>query len=193
VGPISWYKLDNSGADSGANGAALAISSGLAFIADRKNASLSALEFGAGGGSAVVAAPKIAAGSNFTFSFWFKYAGKDTTARILAATPGNGIFFSAKPTTVAFGIGLPAAFSVSGAFVAGQWTHAAGVYDGKNALLYVNGRLAGTLAAPGSIAGDLTGLRFGGPEAAPWSGTLDDIRIYKRVLTAAEIAKIYAQ
>ncbi|MBW8890583.1 MAG: hypothetical protein JF616_22750 [Fibrobacteres bacterium] len=39
----------------------------------------------------------------------------------------------------------------------------------------------------------MTSLRFGGLEGTPWSGTLDDIRIYKRALTAAEIANIFAQ
>jgi hypothetical protein len=191
VGPISWYKLDNNGADSGANAAALAIAGGAAFAADRKNAALSALEFPASGGSAVVAAPKIAAGSKFTFAFWFKSAAKDSAARIFAATPENEIFFSTKLNTLGFGVTLSTAFSASGTFVANQWTHAAGVFDGKTVQLYLNGKLAGTLAAAGSLAGDLAGLRFGGPEAAPWTGALDDIRIYKRALTAAEILRVY--
>ncbi|MBW8886130.1 MAG: cadherin-like beta sandwich domain-containing protein [Fibrobacteres bacterium] len=193
VGPISWYKLDNNGSDSGLNAAALVFTGGSAFAADRKSVKLSALEFDGTGGSATVAFPKIAAGSKFTFSFWFKNAAKDTATRIIAATPDNSIFFSAKPNAIAFGVSLSASFSASGIFIAGLWTHAAGVYDGKTVQLYVNGVLVGTLAAAGSISGDLTGLRFGGTDGAPWSGTLDDVRIYRRVMTAGEIAKIYAQ
>ncbi len=193
VGPISWYKLDNNGSDSGVNASALVFAGGAAFVADRKNAKLSALEFDGTGGSATVASPGVAAGSKFTFSFWFKNAAKDTAARFFAATPDNGIFFTTKSATLAFGVTLVAPLSASGAFVADQWTHAAGVYDGKTLQLYLNGKASGTLAAVGSTAGDLTGLRFGGPEGTPWTGTLDDIRIYKRVLTAAEIAKVYAQ
>jgi hypothetical protein len=193
VGPISWYKLDGNGADSGLNSAPLTLSAGLAFAADRKSGKLSALEFGGNGGSATVGSPKVAAGSDFTFSFWFKSAGKDSAARFFAATPGDGIFFSTKLTALAFGVSLPAASSVTGTFAANQWTHAAGVYNGKTVQLYVNGKLAGTLAAAGSVSGDLTGLRFGGPEEASWTGTLDDIRIYRRALTAAEIAKLQAQ
>lgn len=193
VGPISWYNLDNNGADSGLNAAPLSITGGAAFAADRMKAKLSALEFDGSGGAAIVAAPAIPAGSNFTFSFWFKYAGKDTAAQIFAATPGNGIFFTTKPTALGFGVSVPAPFSVAGTFVADQWTHAAGVYNGKSLQLYVNGKSAGTLAAAGSISGDLAGLRFGSPETAPWAGALDDIRIYKRVMTAAEIVRLHAQ
>jgi hypothetical protein len=192
VGPISWYKLDGNGADSGANAEPLQIT-GAAFAADRKNALLSALAFSGSGGSATVTDPEIAAGSNFTFSFWFKNAGKDTVAHFFAATPGNVVFFSTKLTTLGFGVSVPTALTASGTFVADRWTHAAGVYNGKTVQLYLNGIPAGTLAAVGSTSGDLTGLRFGGPETAPWTGALDDVRIYKRVLTAAEIAKIHAQ
>ena len=92
-----------------------------------------------------------------------------------------------------FGVSVPAPLSVTGTFVPDQWTHAAGVYNGKTLQLYVNGKPAGTLAAAGPTLGDLTGLRFGGPEEAPWEGALDEIRIYKRVLTAAEIVKLHAQ
>lgn len=193
VGPITWYKLDGNGADSGLNEASLVTTAGTAYVADRKNAKLSALAFDGSGGSAVVADPKVAAGSNFTFSFWFKNAGKDSATHYFAATPENGIFFSTKLNVLGFGVSVPTAYSVSGTFVADQWTHAAGVYNGKTLQLYVNGKLAATLAAAGSPLGDLTALRFGGLEGTPWSGTLDDIRIYKRVLTAAEIANIYAQ
>lgn len=192
VGPISWYKLDNNGVDSGLNAASLKTTAGIVFANDRKGAKFSALEFSGNGESAAVASPKVAAGSNFTFSFWFKNSGKDSTAHDFAATPGNEIFFSTKLNALAFGVSVPTSISVSGAFVAEEWTHAAGVYNGKTLQLYLNGKLAATLAATGSIAGDLSDLRFGGPEATPWSGTLDDIRIYKRAMTAAEVAKIYA-
>lgn len=192
VGPISWYKLDNSDADSGSNAAPLSIAGAASFAADRKGAPLAALEFSPAGGSATVSAPKFAAGSGFTFAFWFKYAGKDTVAHTLAATPGNAIFFTAKPTILAFGVSLPTVFTAPGTFVAEQWTHAAGVFDGKTVQLYLNGKLSGTLAAPGAATGDLNGLRFGGPEAAPWTGILDDVRIYKRAMSAAEIARIYS-
>jgi len=193
VGPISWYKLDNNGADSGLNASALTITGGTAFGNDRKNAKLSALQFDGSGGSGIVTAPKVAAGSKFTFAFWFQNSGKDTASHSILATQGNEIFFTTKLNSLGFGVSLPTTFSLPVTFGADQWTHAAGVYDGKTLQLYLNGRLAATLAAPGSPLGDLTDLRFGGSESSPWSGMLDDIRIYKRVLTAAEVAKIYAQ
>lgn len=196
VGPITWYKLDNHGNDSGLNAAALNLTGGLAFTADRKNVAQSALEFSGNGASATVpTVPTVAnpAGSIFTITFWFRNAGTDTTTRIFAATPEGEISFATKRTTLAFNLQIPAAVSVSGAFVANQWTYAAAVYNGKTLQIFMNGIIAGTLAANGVTVGDLTGLRFGGSEALPWTGFLDDFRVYKRALTPAEIAKIYAQ
>ncbi len=193
VGPISWYKLDNNGVDSGLNAAPLKITDGMVFSADRKGAKFSALEFSGKGESALVSSPKVAAGSSFTFSFWFLNPGTHASSISFAATPGNEIFFAMKMTTLEFGVSAPTASSVSGTWVANQWTHAAGVYNGKTVQLYVNGKIAGSLALPGTITGDLTDLLFGGSVETPWSGALDDIRIYKRALTAAEVAKIFAQ
>jgi hypothetical protein len=69
------------------------------------------------------------------------------------------------------------------------WTHLAMTYDGANMRFYVNGALVGTRAATGSIATSTNPLRIGGN--APWgeyfAGQIDDVRVYNRALTLAEI------
>jgi hypothetical protein len=72
---------------------------------------------------------------------------------------------------------------------AGEWTHLAVTYDGSLIRLYVNGTLQGTQAQTGPLVTSSQPLRLGGD--AVWSewfdGSLDEIRVYDRPLSAAEI------
>jgi hypothetical protein len=69
------------------------------------------------------------------------------------------------------------------------WTHLAATYDGTTLRLFVNGVQVGTLAVSGPMATSAGALRIGGN--AVWgeyfSGLIDEVRIYNRALTAAEI------
>jgi len=69
------------------------------------------------------------------------------------------------------------------------WTHLAITYDGANMRIYVNGVQAASRAQTGNIAVTASPLRIGGN--GPWgeyfAGQIDDVRIYNRALTAAEI------
>jgi hypothetical protein len=69
------------------------------------------------------------------------------------------------------------------------WTHLATTYDGTTIRFYVNGVQVATQAQSGAIAAGTGPLRIGG--TAVWSewyqGALDEIRVYNRALTAAEL------
>jgi hypothetical protein len=69
------------------------------------------------------------------------------------------------------------------------WTHIATTYDGANLRLYVNGVLVATTPVTGSIPNSSGVLRMGGNSVWPeWlAGTLDDVRVYNRALTQAQI------
>ena len=71
------------------------------------------------------------------------------------------------------------------------WYHFAGIYDGADLILYINGELVATEPQDGSPSLAATDLIFAQPENG-WLGMLDDISIWDRVLSAAEIADIYA-
>jgi hypothetical protein len=79
--------------------------------------------------------------------------------------------------------------------VAGQWYHVAATWDGANVRIYVNGVLDNTPAArSGTIGIDTRSLYMGGRSGGTdmFDGHIQDIRLYNRSLTAAEVAKLAA-
>ncbi|HEX2315101.1 MAG TPA: LamG-like jellyroll fold domain-containing protein [Thermomonospora sp.] len=78
----------------------------------------------------------------------------------------------------------------------GVWTHLAGVYDagGRRLRLYVNGELAGT-SRTHALRRAREGLELGGAvqhgkPVDPWHGAIDDVRVYRGVLTPAAVAEV---
>ncbi len=71
----------------------------------------------------------------------------------------------------------------------GAWTHLAATYDGTTQRLYVNGTQVSTLAVSGAITTSNNPLKIGGNSIwAEWfSGLIDEVRVYDRALSAAEI------
>jgi hypothetical protein len=69
------------------------------------------------------------------------------------------------------------------------WSHLASTYDGSTLRLYVNGVLASSPAASGSMAASSGVLRIGGNSVWPewFAGLIDEVRIYNRALSAGEI------
>ena len=69
------------------------------------------------------------------------------------------------------------------------WTHLAVTYDGTTLRLYVNGAATGSAVFAGSIPASTGVLRMGGNSIwGEWfKGTLDELRVYNRALSQAEI------
>jgi len=80
----------------------------------------------------------------------------------------------------------------------GTWFHYAATYDGSVKKIYINGQETASRAVPGTLGTNSNPLEIGRnafvtclPEQRNWfKGTLDDIRIYNRALTAQEIRGI---
>lgn len=70
-----------------------------------------------------------------------------------------------------------------------SWTHLTASYDGITLKMYVNGTLATQRAVSGSIITSTGVLRIGGNTiwGEYFEGVIDDVRLYNRVLTPAEI------
>lgn len=69
------------------------------------------------------------------------------------------------------------------------WTHVAATYDGAALKTYVNGTQVASRAITGNIVTSAQALRIGGNSAwgEYFSGLIDEVRIYNRALTVAEI------
>lgn len=76
----------------------------------------------------------------------------------------------------------------------GRWTHIAGTFDGRTMRIYVDGQEQGVLQRPGPVKANDFHLCLGSYEvghAAHFQGLLDEVTLYARALTAAEIRAQY--
>jgi len=84
----------------------------------------------------------------------------------------------------------------SAALATGEWHHAAVAWDGSMVTTYLDGVIVATRPLAGHLSPTTLGAasRFGigcdnVPNSAyPWKGALDEVRVYARALSAAEVA-----
>jgi hypothetical protein len=83
----------------------------------------------------------------------------------------------------------------SGNLTAGEWYHAVATYDGSNMRLYLEKQEVGSVAKTGTIdVSSSVSVWLGnnpGTSNQGFDGLMDDIRIYDRALTPAEITILY--
>jgi hypothetical protein len=77
----------------------------------------------------------------------------------------------------------------SAALATNSWTHVAATYDGGALRLFVNGTQVSSVAQNGSIATSANPLQIGGDGiyGQYFQGAIDEVRIYNRALSQAEI------
>ncbi|MCJ7777247.1 MAG: LamG domain-containing protein [Sedimentisphaerales bacterium] len=83
-------------------------------------------------------------------------------------------------------------FSVDSSFN-GVWHHLAGTYDGTQVKLYIDGELRNTKDHVGPIASNAYNVNIGADSEKAdrfYNGVIDDVRIYNRALSGAEITSI---
>jgi hypothetical protein len=144
----------------------------------------------------------------YSVSAWIKFAGiaesvvaiaqREATAanqgrwQISYSTASNDVVFRVAPTA---GASVPTQVLATDPVV-GTWYHFVGVCTGGtngNILGYRDGALISTTAYTGTPSTSTSVLRIA---KVPWLGTyfhgsVDDVRIYDRALTSAEIAQLY--
>ncbi len=138
----------------------------------------------------------------FTISMWINPASVSIAgifARETFANNGmNGYLLALYPSAPQFCLvandGTKVACANGSGVDIGVWTLLTTVYDGANMSVYVNGTLNSrvtSVVAPPSINGTLI---FGSPEQGgqnPFTGSLEDIRVYNRALSGSEILTLY--
>jgi hypothetical protein len=125
----------------------------------------------------------------FTVEAWISPTafGRD---RSLWWTQSANLTLRAEGTVVPVAVltGGQVGFVSTGVVPVGTWSHVAMTYDGSMLRLYINGADAGSRAASGTLVpvSPPEGGILGGDSA--FVGALDEMRLYRRALSAAEIA-----
>ncbi len=84
---------------------------------------------------------------------------------------------------------------------AGVWYHLAATYDGRHAMIYVNGRLEKRIAYRGKIRRDKAPLLLGGGNLRSTKfgnhfttdASIDNFRLYQRALSPSEVSSLYTR
>ena len=205
-GLVGWWKFNGNAKDStpyGNNGTV----TGATLTTDRKGQANKAYSFN---GSSYIDAgngTNLTITSAFSVEAWVKKSdllqetiisksnGSSDTNYVLDLRNSNNVAFFVYDTSGgAHGV-IPSTNAVS----VDTWTHLVGTYDGTIFKVYINGVQDPTTTTwSGSIKTNNISTVFGGRGTPPsigsyWNGPIDDVRIYKRALSATEVTALYQE
>ncbi|MFE0704501.1 LamG-like jellyroll fold domain-containing protein [Streptomyces sp. NPDC058872] len=160
-----------------------------------------------GGGHAATSGPVLETRSGYSFSTWVRLDSKDTTGVVLSQDgskyspfvvtyekPYDTWYFGVKEKDEVTADAYWGRKAVTPARI-GVWTHLAGTYDPavKTLRLFVNGKLeavntnvVGSWSATGPM--QFGRYKYNGQYALPFQGSIDEVAVWQRVLSAQEIA-----
>ncbi len=141
------------------------------------------------------------AGSGLDFSssthpsiaFWYKSSTAGQTARFMTGTSAQawGIQILAGQWEINSFSGTTGYFPSANAPSDGIWHHFVITADGTTATIYQDGSLLSSVAFSPNWVSQSTSLYVLGDGAYNSVASLDDLRIYKRVLSSAEVTQLY--
>jgi hypothetical protein len=198
VAAFGFNDSDNAPADSSGNGNHGSCTEGLtcpAYVPTGGHLGSGAYNF-AGSGNYIEIAneDQFDFTTTFTVSLWMKVNGFANGWEGVA-TKGDSAWGVSRywgSRNVTFTTFSPAPDDIQGTAIVddNQWHHVAIVYDGNQKRLYVDGQLDAERTFTGSVSTNNLKVRLGYNEEYPpadYSGLLDDVRIYNRALSQAEI------
>jgi len=127
-------------------------------------------------------------GNIVSLSVWFKRTG---TAGLYFLICNDFGAFTHADGYAGMAISVPDTQNAHGTINKNEWTHLAGTYDGTNIRTYINGVLKETKSWPGTISGVDENLKVGMFSDEYWSGAVDDLFIYNKVLSQSEVDQLY--
>jgi len=139
-------------------------------------------------------------GSSFSLCAWVELFPGGGNYPESFGTTGNNILFGAvggggskMDIYIKNSVGSYTDTSNSNSMSLSAWHFVTGTFDGTNGRVYVDGVLQAT--TPAGTAASFSGLMNIGKNLASnsyWNGLIDDVRIYNRALSAAEIQALYS-
>jgi hypothetical protein len=204
-GLVGWWKFDGNALDStpyADNGTV----TGATLTTDRHGDSNDAYSFnGSGNYISIANASQLDPTSALSVSLWFEGNLSSSTVGGLIAkdlggggvnNPPYGLWVSSgKLTFFTDESGDDNISITSGTLSNSTWYHAVGTYDGTTMRLYINGSLIGTANQP-AVAATTGNLEIGQQKSgfSRWfNGSIDDVRIYNRALSASEVTALYME
>lgn len=134
--------------------------------------------------------------SPMTVSAWVKPQANNSFSRIV--TRENHFIFGTNSGQFMFGMGTGsgwnslASFGSDATLVDGAWQHVVAVYDGSSARGYVNGVDVGTVSAAMVSNTNILAIGWDAQNGSQqFAGSIDEVRIYNRALSANEVASLY--
>ncbi len=211
-GLIAYFPFNGSAADESGNGND-AIVHGASLTADRAGNPASAYDFDGTDYLDIPDAPQLNPGV-ITVTAWFKlhsFAGAYPPIVKKSGNGGSQMYGyalechpnpqSAEGVYIGPSVGFNACLlsgwgppTIWTSITLNDWHFAAGVFDGSAFRLYVDGELRVTASGTGSIAAAPNNLNIGRDPSNPYrmfDGIIDEVRLYDRALTAAEIAALF--
>ncbi len=195
TGLVGHWKLDGNATDYSGKGHD-GTNHGATATTDRFGKANGAMSFD--GRSQYVKTSAIPTYAAYTMSFWAKRSGDGTNApRAIMVSQFATYIDTCYLSKTLFSIGTSLAgqlLKTGGQCVGtGLWTHYAGTYDGTNAYLYVNGVQVGTwnVTGDGAVLGATLQIADFNAAGFFFNGSIDDVRIYNRALTAADVTALY--
>lgn len=198
-GLLSFFSFDNSLLDSKST-ITLAATGSISYVAGRITNQAIYLANETQSANSSVANNYLSSSYNlpttFSVSVWFNPTNTNRGS-LLSTYNSTGLTRNSINLYIQGG-GLSAAYNavanVGGSYGVGTgtWYHAVIILNGTSLSLYVNGSQVGsTITGTPSINGIMIGQIYDGSNY-PFSGYIDDYRIYSRALSGAEISSIYA-
>jgi hypothetical protein len=186
-------KFDNNYTDSVSKALTDGVVGAPVFTTDRKGNPNSALYLN--GSSKLSFLPVNFKGKEVTMAAWAKFAATGTGLSIIANAMDNnsgGMALFQMNDTYGSAVSTPNTNSTEGATLSMDWHHVAATYDGKDIKVYIDGLLVNTVNHPGSVGDGNKNLVIGAFSNEYWKGSIDELRIYSKVMTAGEVKQLAA-
>ena len=189
----TYFKFNGNLTDSTGNIATATTTGTITYGNDRNGNAGNALVLD--GASKIIFPGLVIKGQSMTMSAWIKYGTPGAGLQIVLtafSAAGAGPAMVQLSNKLGLSVSVPSTNTAVSSDVDAAWHHLATTYDGINIKVYVDGMLASTISHPGSMSDGARDMVLGFFSGSYWKGSIDELRIYNTVKTAAEIQQLAA-
>jgi hypothetical protein len=165
----------------------------VSYVYGRKGTSIKAVQFN---GYYGIQLPDVPIQPNMSVAVWVKYTSTPSSLRPFVFSSNEGLGFSQQLNKYHGVVTTPSTSAVISAPIDDKWHHLAATYNGTELRFYVDGKLVGTSANAAQFGPLKTTYKLGYFITATgtifWKGCMDDLYIYNRTLSAADVQKLYS-